>query len=62
MQRAGHIGKIVVTPARQATVFEAPANTFPVDAEGWHVVIGGTNGFGFAAAEWLATGAPVRSR
>ncbi len=54
MQRAGHIGKIVVTPARQATVFESPANTFPVDAEGWHVVIGGTSGFGFAAAEWLA--------
>lgn len=54
MQRAGHIGKIVVTPARQASVSEAPANTFPVDAEGWHVVIGGTSGFGLATAEWLA--------
>lgn len=54
MQRAGHIGKIVVTPARQASVSEAPANTFPVGAEGWHVVIGGTSGFGFATAEWLA--------
>jgi NADPH:quinone reductase-like Zn-dependent oxidoreductase/acyl carrier protein len=54
MQRAGHIGKIVVTPARQASISEMPANTFPVTAEGWHVVIGGTSGFGFAAAEWLA--------
>lgn len=54
MQRAGHIGKIVVTPARQASVSEAPVNTFPVDAEGWHVVIGGTSGFGLATAEWLA--------
>lgn len=54
MQRAGHIGKIVVRPARQASVSEVPANTFPVSAEGWHVVIGGTSGFGFAAADWLA--------
>jgi len=54
MQRAGHIGKIVVTPARQPSVSEAPVNTFPVDADGWHIVIGGTSGFGFATAEWLA--------
>ena len=53
MQRAGHIGKIVVTPARQPSVSEAPVNTFPVNADGWHVVIGGTSGFGFATAEWL---------
>lgn len=54
MQRAGHIGKIVVTPAREPSVSGAPSNTFPVDAEGWHVVIGGTSGFGFATAQWLA--------
>lgn len=54
MQRAGHIGKIVVRPAREASVSEPPANTFPVSDEGWHVVIGGTSGFGFATAEWLA--------
>jgi phthiocerol/phenolphthiocerol synthesis type-I polyketide synthase C len=54
MQRAGHIGKIVVRPARQASVMEMPADTYPVSAEGWHVVIGGTSGFGFATAEWLA--------
>ncbi|MFN4018346.1 MAG: SDR family NAD(P)-dependent oxidoreductase [Reyranella sp.] len=54
MQRAGHVGKIVVRPARQASLSEMPANTYPVSAEGWHVVIGGTSGFGFATAEWLA--------
>lgn len=53
MQRAGHIGKIVVAPARQPTAAEVPSNTFPVDAEGWHLVVGGTSGFGFATAKWL---------
>lgn len=53
MQRAGHIGKIVVTPARQPTAAEVTSNTFPVDATGWHLVIGGTSGFGFATAQWL---------
>jgi len=54
MQRAGHIGKIVVRPARQASGSEMPANTYPVSTDGWHVVVGGTSGFGFATAEWLA--------
>jgi len=54
MQRAGHIGKIIVSPSRQASGAEVPVNTFPVDAEGWHVVVGGTSGFGLATAEWLA--------
>lgn len=54
MQRAGHIGKIIVSPARQASGAAAPVNSFPVDAQGWHVVIGGTSGFGLATAEWLA--------
>lgn len=54
MQRAGHVGKIIVAPARQPTASEAASNTFPIDAEGWHVVIGGTSGFGFATAQWLA--------
>lgn len=53
MQRAGHIGKIVVTPARLVSVSEAGVPTFPVDRDGWHLVIGGTSGFGFATAEWL---------
>jgi phthiocerol/phenolphthiocerol synthesis type-I polyketide synthase C len=54
MQRAGHIGKIVVTPARQASEDSRATGRFPVDAEGAHLVIGGTSGFGLATAEWLA--------
>jgi len=54
MQRAGHIGKIVVTPARRPTDMVRSNGKFPLDAEGTHVVIGGTSGFGLATAEWLA--------
>ena len=54
MQRSGHIGKIVVTPAGRATQPEAAAGRFPVSALGVHAVIGGTGGFGLATAEWLA--------
>lgn len=54
MQRSGHIGKIVVTPATQATIAAGAAGRFPVDVQGVHVVIGGTSGFGLATAEWLA--------
>ncbi|MDI1286673.1 MAG: type I polyketide synthase [Reyranella sp.] len=54
MQRAGHIGKIVVTPARQPTDTVQRNGVFPVDTEATHVVIGGTSGFGLATAEWLA--------
>jgi NADPH:quinone reductase-like Zn-dependent oxidoreductase/acyl carrier protein len=53
MQRSGHIGKIVVNPPAQPTLVEA-GGRFPVDAEGLHVIIGGTGGFGMATAEWLA--------
>lgn len=53
MQRAGHIGKIVVTPAVYATDLGQAGGRFPVDTEGAHVVIGGTSGFGLATAEWL---------
>ena len=45
MQRAGHIGKIVVTPASHPTSSLQPSGTFPVDTEGLHVVIGGTSGW-----------------
>ena len=54
MQRAGHIGKIVVTPANVPTDATRPLGKFPVDAEGVHIVLGGTSGFGLATAEWLA--------
>lgn len=54
MQRAGHIGKIVVTPASLPTDMVRSNGQFPIDAEGTHVVLGGTSGFGLATAEWLA--------
>ena len=54
MQRAGHIGKIVVTPASRPTDMIRPKGAFPVDTEATHVVIGGTSGFGLATAVWLA--------
>jgi acyl transferase domain-containing protein/NADPH:quinone reductase-like Zn-dependent oxidoreductase/acyl carrier protein/short-subunit dehydrogenase len=54
MQRSGHIGKIVVKPARCPTA-GLLGGKFPVDADGVHVVIGGTRGFGLATAEWLAS-------
>ncbi|MDP1750822.1 MAG: type I polyketide synthase, partial [Reyranella sp.] len=54
MQRSGHIGKIVVTPAAHATATVGQNGKFPVDNKGVHVVIGGTSGFGLATAEWLA--------
>jgi NAD(P)-dependent dehydrogenase (short-subunit alcohol dehydrogenase family)/acyl carrier protein len=53
MQRSGHIGKIVVTPPAKPTLAET-GGRFPVDADGFHVIIGGTGGFGMATAEWLA--------
>jgi phthiocerol/phenolphthiocerol synthesis type-I polyketide synthase C len=54
MQRSGHIGKIVVRPAAATTERAASSGRFPVDPDGVHLVIGGTGGFGLAAAEWLA--------
>ena len=54
MQRAGHIGKIVVRPAVVATDTASVSGRFPVDASGQHVIIGGTSGFGLATAAWLA--------
>ena len=53
MQKSGHIGKIVVVPARRAGAEPRPSSRFPVDADGVHVIVGGTSGFGLATAEWL---------
>jgi acyl transferase domain-containing protein/NADPH:quinone reductase-like Zn-dependent oxidoreductase/NADP-dependent 3-hydroxy acid dehydrogenase YdfG/acyl carrier protein len=54
MQRAGHIGKIVVKAASQASASSSAVGKFPVDATAIHIVIGGTSGFGLATAVWLA--------
>ncbi|WP_454917638.1 SDR family NAD(P)-dependent oxidoreductase [Xanthobacter sediminis] len=54
MQGAGHVGKILLTPpADPPPVAEAPA-PFRAAAEGVHLVVGGTGGFGFETAMWLA--------
>ncbi|WP_421998993.1 SDR family NAD(P)-dependent oxidoreductase [Reyranella sp.] len=52
MQRAGHIGKIVVKSGGAAAA-KPQAGAFPVDPQGVHIVIGGTSGFGLATAAWL---------
>jgi NADPH:quinone reductase-like Zn-dependent oxidoreductase/acyl carrier protein len=55
MQQSGHIGKIVVTPPQPRDVVAAKvARPMRVDASEWHVVTGGTSGFGLATAGWLA--------
>lgn len=54
MQRAGHIGKIVVKAADRATALSTVCGKFPVDSDALHVVVGGTSGFGLATAAWLA--------
>ena len=53
MQRSGHIGKILVRPAERTTADTRQTGRFPVDAEGLHIVFGGTSGFGLATAAWL---------
>ncbi|WP_064742072.1 type I polyketide synthase [Inquilinus limosus] len=54
MQGAGHIGKIVITPPREIPAAPAAEARFQAQDTGFHLVTGGTGGFGFAAALWLA--------
>lgn len=56
MQGAGHVGKIVICPPRIETVGDGrTAMSAPFKpAEGAQLVVGGTGGFGFATALWLA--------
>ncbi|WP_395677179.1 type I polyketide synthase [Inquilinus sp.] len=54
MQGAGHIGKIVVTPPREIPAAPAAEARFEAQGTGFHLVTGGTGGFGFATALWLA--------
>lgn len=54
MQSAGHIGKIVVRPPANAFATSAAVRPFKASPNGVHVVAGGTGGFGFEAARWLA--------
>jgi phthiocerol/phenolphthiocerol synthesis type-I polyketide synthase C len=54
MQRASHVGKIVVRPPAAMPPQRGAAGSFTARAEGCHLVIGGTSGFGFETARWLA--------
>ena len=54
MQGAGHVGKILLTPPLALPPLAAPARPFRAAADGVHVVVGGTGGFGFETALWLA--------
>ena len=54
MQMAGHVGKIVVRPAALGRVAKAEPIPFK-PAKGVHLVVGGTQGFGFETALWLAS-------
>jgi phthiocerol/phenolphthiocerol synthesis type-I polyketide synthase C len=51
MQSAGHVGKILIRPSRRG--FVPRARSFR-PGPGVHLVIGGTRGFGFETACWLA--------
>ena len=51
MQRAQHVGKIVVRPARPPA---QPPSPGPALGEGAWLIVGGLGGFGLATARWLA--------
>ena len=53
MQGAGHVGKLVVRPAAQPMATTRKPAVFAPGA-GAHLVVGGSGGFGFEAACWLA--------
>jgi len=54
MQKSGHIGKIVVLAPPADCGQDATLREFTADADGAHVIIGGTGGFGLEMARWLA--------
>lgn len=54
MQGAGHVGKILVRPPADISAMPAEKPAFVAAAEGVHVVVGGTGGFGRETARWLA--------
>jgi acyl transferase domain-containing protein/NADPH:quinone reductase-like Zn-dependent oxidoreductase/acyl carrier protein len=54
MQAAQHIGKLVLVPDDNAGVVVTRPPQLPVRRDGCYVVTGGADGFGFAAARFLA--------
>jgi phthiocerol/phenolphthiocerol synthesis type-I polyketide synthase C len=54
MQKSGHIGKIIVEAPALAEGKSAETAEFVASDRGYHVVFGGTGGFGLEYARWLA--------
>lgn len=56
MQGAGHVGKIIICPPQLPS--DIMAQSAPVEPfkpqDGVQLIVGGTGGFGFATARWLA--------
>ncbi|MEO1330274.1 MAG: SDR family NAD(P)-dependent oxidoreductase, partial [Pseudomonadota bacterium] len=57
MQRAEHVGKILVRPPTPETAVRTGASggRLALDPDGAYLVVGGTSGFGLAAARWLTS-------
>ena len=53
MQAAGHVGKLIVRPAEHPIATTMARKLFQ-PGPGVHLVVGGTDGFGFETAGWLA--------
>ncbi|HYZ41402.1 MAG TPA: SDR family NAD(P)-dependent oxidoreductase, partial [Stellaceae bacterium] len=53
MQAAGHVGKQIVRPAEHPVATNLARKLFK-PGPGVHLVVGGTGGFGFETAAWLA--------
>ncbi len=54
MQAGQHIGKLVLLPRENAGIAVSPPPELALRGDGGYVVTGGLEGFGFAAARWLA--------
>jgi acyl transferase domain-containing protein/NADPH:quinone reductase-like Zn-dependent oxidoreductase/acyl carrier protein len=53
MQAAGHVGKLIVRPARRPVATSTAQKPFQ-PGPGAHLIVGGVGGFGFETAAWLA--------
>ncbi|SEQ36436.1 Acyl transferase domain-containing protein [Faunimonas pinastri] len=54
MQRSGHVGKVLLRPPLAMPARAGGKAAFKAAANGAHLVVGGTGGFGFETVEWLA--------
>jgi len=54
MQSSGHIGKLVLVPFGNAGICLREAPPVVLRGDGTYLVTGGLDGFGYAAAQWLA--------